>query len=283
MHPLREGVLMAYGFEVGRHYNRVADVHAHFGGNRRAGIITTRVSGGSTGPIFIISGEGGTPYGYADRWREDGVFEYYGQGEYGDMKMARGNLAIANHCKDGRSLLLFEKQKDGNLLFRGEMVLDHHYTRAAPDRGGNLRQAIVFDLRQLAAIVEKDVDAPAFATDLSQLRELAFSAAAPSTAVGVAKRNVYQRSADVKAYVLARANGVCHGCGEPAPFQRKDGSPYLEPHHIRRASDGGPDDPRFVIALCPNCHRRVHAGADGPAFNDALLKLMAQIEPKVWV
>ncbi|MBZ9724870.1 HNH endonuclease [Mesorhizobium sp. CO1-1-11] len=104
-------------------------------------------------------------------------------------------------------------------------------------------------------------------------------AAAPSTASGRSERTIYSRSADVRSYVLARAGGACEGCTLPAPFQRVDGSAYLEPHHIRRASDGGPDDPHFVISLCPNCHRRVHAGADGPTYNGQLLAKMGDIEP----
>ncbi len=82
----------------------------------------------------------------------------------------------------------------------------------------------------------------------------------------------------MKNYVLARAKGRCEGCKKPAPFIRLDGSPYLEPHHIRRVSDGGPDNPAFVIALCPNCHRLVHAGRDGKFYNDELLASMETIE-----
>jgi DNA invertase Pin-like site-specific DNA recombinase/5-methylcytosine-specific restriction endonuclease McrA len=93
-------------------------------------------------------------------------------------------------------------------------------------------------------------------------------------------RVVYQRSEDVRAYVLSRSKGCCEGCKSAAPFVRKDGSPYLEPHHIRRVSDGGPDDPAFVIALCPNCHRRVHAGKDGESFNGQLHAKMPTLEPK---
>jgi 5-methylcytosine-specific restriction protein A len=53
-------------------------------------------------------------------------------------------------------------------------------------------------------------------------------------------------------------------------------NPFLEAHHVRRLSDGGLDDPRWVIAVCPNCHRRAHYGADANEFNDSLrLKLSA--------
>src|SRR5262249_22878711 len=47
-------------------------------------------------------------------------------------------------------------------------------------------------------------------------------------------------------------------------------STYLEPHYLRRLSDGGPDHLAHVIALCPNCHRRVHAGADVATYNATL-------------
>lgn len=74
--------------------------------------------------------------------------------------------------------------------------------------------------------------------------------------------NYYQRSEAVRQYVLARADGVCEGCNQPAPFMNKKGKPYLDPHHIRRLTDGGPDDPRYIIGLCPNCHREVHMTTD---------------------
>ena len=70
------------------------------------------------------------------------------------------------------------------------------------------------------------------------------------------------------------------GCGVSAPFMRSDGTPYLEPHHLRRVSDGGPDHPAHVIVLCPNCHRRVHAGADGETYNAKLNASMTMIEPQ---
>jgi hypothetical protein len=63
-----------------------------------------------------------------------------------------------------------------------------------------------------------------------------------------ARRNYYARSAKIKIYVLKRAKGLCEACKREAPFLRKNGSPYLEPHHIRRIADGGPDHPKFVAA-----------------------------------
>lgn len=72
----------------------------------------------------------------------------------------------------------------------------------------------------------------------------------------------FERSALVIAAVLARANGTCEYCWEPAPFLRaKDGTPYLEVHHRVRLADGGEDTVENALALCPNCHRLQHHGA----------------------
>lgn len=271
---------MAWGFEKDRVYNRRAEIHARFGGQQQGGIITpSRHS-----LVIIITGEEGLTHGYTDRHRDDGVFEYFGEGQVGPMQWVRGNRALRDHSADGRSLLLFKKERTG-LRFQGEMVYTGHHIDRAPDREGNIRDAIVFELRFLDAVEEVVSALPAaLPGSFAELQRRAYEAAGVSEPhAGTAPRTIYQRSADVKLYVLMRSKGHCEGCGQPAPFTRLDGSPYLEPHHIRRVSDGGPDHPAFVIALCPNCHRRVHAGADGVAYNSTLLAAMTTIEPKIWL
>lgn len=74
---------------------------------------------------------------------------------------------------------------------------------------------------------------------------------------------VYERNPDVVAKVLKRAEGTCELCRQPAPFNRKrDGSPYLEVHHIKQLSLGGSDIVSNAQALCPNCHRKAHYGIE---------------------
>jgi 5-methylcytosine-specific restriction protein A len=68
-------------------------------------------------------------------------------------KAQRGNLAVASHVQDGKSLLLFRKTTEG-LRFLGEVVYDKHHIEKAPDREGHHRDATVFELRPLSAIVE---------------------------------------------------------------------------------------------------------------------------------
>jgi predicted HNH restriction endonuclease len=88
----------------------------------------------------------------------------------------------------------------------------------------------------------------------------------------------YSRSQKVKEYVLRRADGKCEGCNEPAPFKSKTGDPYLHAHHVYELSEGGSDSPETVIALCPNCHYRVHHGKDGDEYNRYLINKLEQIE-----
>ncbi|MGC4367698.1 HNH endonuclease [Hydrogenophaga sp. R2] len=75
----------------------------------------------------------------------------------------------------------------------------------------------------------------------------------------------FARSKDVKVWVLRRAAGRCECCAEPAPFQTVQGLPFLEVHHLRTLADGGSDRVSNAVALCPNCHRRLHFGQDAEA------------------
>ena len=69
------------------------------------------------------------------------------------------------------------------------------------------------------------------------------------------------RNPDVIVEVLERAGGKCEACFQDAPFLRaKDNTPYLEVHHTMPLSEGGDDVVVNAIALCPNCHRKMHYG-----------------------
>ncbi len=262
-----------WGFERGRVYSRRADIHQQFGGQQQGGIITPS----KHSVVILITGEAGLAHGYADRLRDDGTFEYFGQGQEDDMKFLRGNKAIADHSKNGKSLLLFREVKQG-LRFEGEMVCSGFHSEIAPDRKKNMRKAIVFELLPVESFQDLDIDVPKHEEDIVQLRDRAFAAINKTPGEERRQSGIFERSRIIAEYVIARAKGKCEGCLEPAPFHRPNGTPYLETHHIRRLSDGGPDDPHFVIALCPNCHRHVHHGADGGHYNAQLLARMKVIE-----
>ncbi len=68
----------------------------------------------------------------------------------------------------------------------------------------------------------------------------------------------FQRSGLVANFAKRRANGFCQLCNNPAPFNNKNGQPYLESHHIIWLSEGGRDKIENAVALCPNCHKKMH-------------------------
>lgn len=88
---------------------------------------------------------------------------------------------------------------------------------------------------------------------------------------------VYERSPEVKAWVLRKANGLCEACGMPAPFKTSGGMPYLETHHLVPLSRGGSDGVRNVIAVCPNCHRRLHHGDDAERFREEIVSRLIRL------
>ena len=77
----------------------------------------------------------------------------------------------------------------------------------------------------------------------------------------IVQHRAFIRSKAVVAEVLLRASGICESCKGAAPFLRKaTGLPYLEVHHRITLADGGDDTVENAIALCPNCHRKMHHG-----------------------
>jgi 5-methylcytosine-specific restriction protein A len=275
-------------FIVGKEYNRRTDIHGQFGGQMQGGISTPT----AIPAVFLFTGDAGESHGYEDKFTEDGVFHYTGEGQVGDMKFERGNLAIRESANDGRKLLLFEQTRKGYVRFVGYAFCLGHHNEQRPDGDGALRSAIVFELE---VTVDKDpigtgpegpysrgvidIHLPKVKS-LEELRAAALMQPPAGLSSKQRKYVVYYRAAAVKRYVLGRAKGVCEGCHEPAPFLNRKKQPYLEPHHTTRRADGGPDHPSHVIALCPTCHRRVHHGIDGAEFNESLIGNLIKIEPR---
>lgn len=135
------------------------------------------------------------------------------------------------------------------------------------------------DVRRLTGRTATEV-VPAPPTEeesLETLHALALKESRARAPVKQSKRNVRTRSFAVHRYVLRRANGVCEGCGSPAPFLKRNNTPYLEPHHIDMLAEDGPDHPSFVIAVCPTCHSRAHHAIDAESYNNTLRDKLSKI------
>jgi 5-methylcytosine-specific restriction protein A len=126
-------------------YHRRSDIHAKYGGQEQGGMITP--SGHNL--IFLVTGNSGRQHGYEDTWSDDGeTFLYYGEGQRGDMKFSKGNLALRDHSANSEDAHLFEevRTKTGYLKYKGQMICTGYELVDAPDTDRKIRRAIRFEL-----------------------------------------------------------------------------------------------------------------------------------------
>jgi len=132
-------------FEVGKIYHRQSEIHEKFGGNPQSGISPCRMH-----PyIFLFTSPVGRMHGYKDGWVSSTEYEYTGEGQYGNMELIRGNLAIRNHQTSGRHLLLFKKVSSGNYQYIGEFRYKSYKDVEGIDTGNEKRYMIVFRLEKV--------------------------------------------------------------------------------------------------------------------------------------
>lgn len=85
------------------------------------------------------------------------------------------------------------------------------------------------------------------------------------------------RDAAVVAYVLSESEGACECCTKPAPFTKPNGLPFLEVHHVRQLASGGSDKITNAVAVCPNCHRELHYGANSGDLSASLYSKVSRL------
>jgi 5-methylcytosine-specific restriction protein A len=160
--------------------------------------------------------------------------------------------------------------------------------RPAKNVGSSVKERIrsvlaLHDIGDLEAYVPT-ADGEALAKKVSALRKQAPAKPPPGSAkpgqVTITTTS-YVRDPAVKLWVLKIADGVCEGCASPAPFLGNDGFPYLEVHHVMPLASHGSDRISNAAALCPNCHRRCHHGADREEFKLSLYERIARLKVEV--
>lgn len=271
-------------FEIGKEYKRKSEIHGPYGGQAQGGISTPK----NFPVVFVFTSEAGEHHGYKDEYRNDGIFWYTGEGQVGDMKMTSGNKAILEHATNNKTIHIFEYTKRAFVRYIGTAECLGYHEEVRPDREGDDRKVFVFHLDIDSIDRGRRVSEPSAsygskqAKDLKNksIKDLRLAALSPSPkdASSKEKREVaYYRSQALKLYVVERSKGICEGCESEAPFKTKSG-PFLECHHVHRLADGGPDHPKNIVALCPNCHRRAHYSNDATHFNNKLIKVAAEAE-----
>jgi len=208
---------------------------------------------------------------YDDQWNGS-IFNYTGMGKSGDQSINfMQNITLAESRANGTRVFLFESYRKNEYYFDGEVELasDPFYEHEIGDDGID-RIVIKFPLRI------KDGDMPAVVAiddvevseqikrkvvqkqSAQEVKEKAKAAEKKLTTKRNVKTEYISRNEYIAQHTKDRANGHCDLCGCEAPFSDSKGTPFLESHHVVSLSNGGPDAIYNTVALCPNCHRKMH-------------------------
>jgi 5-methylcytosine-specific restriction protein A len=222
----------------------------------------------NTNSLILISDP--TKMVYKDRW-VDNIFFYTGMGLKGDQTLDfQQNKTLLNSRTNGVSLFLFEVFEKGKYSYSGEVELARNpITELQPDIDKNVRKVFVFPLKlkelrepipikhELLENIEEEVKKKVRKLSLEEL-ELK----AQFSRKDIGKREVIinqlERDPIIAELAKRKAKGKCQLCEQLAPFKNTNGEPYLEAHHIEWLSKGGKNAIDNTVALCPNCHAKMH-------------------------
>lgn len=222
----------------------------------------------TTNTLVLISDE--TKALYEDKWYGD-EFHYTGMGKSGDQSLEfMQNKTLYQSNLNGVEVHLFEVFEKKKYTYAGQVKLSGEpYQTTQPGEDGVDRQVWIFKLKLVEGyempIVKEEVLEQNIIQKEKKIKKLSDSdiikkakeiKGKPGTRNKVT--STYDRNPYVVEYTRRRANGVCDLCNEKAPFTNTKGEPYLEVHHVEWLSKGGDDTVENTVALCPNCHRKMH-------------------------
>jgi 5-methylcytosine-specific restriction protein A len=227
-----------------------------------------------TNTLVLVSKHTGTNV-YTDKII-NGIYHYTGQGMKGDQSLTFAqNKTLSESNVNNVKLHFFDVFHEGEYVYLGEVRLESNpYQDDQVDTEGNLRKVWIFPLRILAeneldSFIDQELLNEQFDQQLKTLRDMdveTLKTRAINSGSQASSRKTttktYIRNPFIALYTKRRAQGICELCSEFAPFSDQLGEPYLESHHIIWLSNNGPDTIENTVALCPNCHKRMHILCD---------------------
>lgn len=223
---------------------------------------------------------------YSDVWNGNEL-HYTGMGQKSDQSLDFMQNKTLNEIEsNGITVHYFEVFKDKQYTYSGRLVkAGDPYQTNQLDVNQTLRKVWIFPLK----LIENKLPITVL-SDYKKAREEQVHKYKVDKLLGKiqkqnkkpGKRDVvtlqYIRSPELAEFIKRKANGKCDLCENPAPFTTKDKIPYLECHHIIWLSEGGEDAINNTVALCPNCHRKMHIVKDEKDINK--LKAIAILRAK---
>lgn len=209
---------------------------------------------------------------YDDKWDDHGIMHYTGMGAEGNQSLDFAqNKTLTESKANGVEVFLFEVFKPKEYTYIGAIELaDKPYQGQQTDQNGEDRYVWLFPLKLIdsnhpvtypKSLIEENEELKIAKIRKLSDQELENQAKGFTGKPGVIKVQTqqYSRNPYVAEYAKRRANGICQLCLEPAPFKDRNGEPFLETHHIQWLSRDGEDTIKNTVALCPNCHRKMHS------------------------
>jgi len=207
---------------------------------------------------------------YQDRWEGD-VLHYTGMGQSGDQNLSYSqNRTLAESHETGIAVHLLEAFDQYKYTYLGQVELvGRPHQEEQVDDDGALRKVWMFPLRLKGAgvrptptdeqvrAIEENHSTRARKLSTDELKKRA-QAAKKKPVKTPRTTSSYVRDAAVAELAKRLANGVCDLCDGSAPFKNKNREAYLECHHVTWLAEGGDDTIENTVALCPNCHRKMH-------------------------
>lgn len=224
----------------------------------------------TTNTLVLISKQTGSSV-YHDTW-VDNMLHYTGMGQEGDQKLDFAqNRTLKDSAKNGVTVHLFEVFKDTEYTYAGIIELAGlPYKASEPDRNNTKRIVYKFPLKlktseycpnnEILIQNEKKLEKSISRKTIQEIKELAIEKSKSNEKKNLVRKVStynYERSLVIREYVKELANGICQLCDNKAPFEVK-GKPFLHVHHIEYLSRGGEDTIENAIAVCPNCHAKIH-------------------------
>ncbi|MBX8456246.1 HNH endonuclease [Apilactobacillus kunkeei] len=251
------------------------DIYQNFWGDTVSGVRYSSVYN----HIVVISKYDSKNSPYQDTW-DNYTLYYTGTGKKGDQTESK-NKRLINANKEKMPVYLFESFNAGEYTYRGQVYVGTVYKDNEEDSSGNTREVYKFPLtlQDKNSLIEKNIIDRCTKKEIiiiSKLSEKDLSKRAKiNSQINIrrseksngtkyhaknrfVKSQIFERDIYIAEYVKKIANGHCQLCDQPAPFIDDKGTPFLHSHHIKYLSEGGLDTIDNSIAVCPNCHAKIH-------------------------
>ena len=247
----------------GKTYHHI-EITKAFNGQNEGGMRRSK----ATNTLHLIINHTNSPY--EDDW-DGNVLNYSGMGQRGNQNInGAQNKTLNESNSNGVDVYLSEVFKSTYYTFRGRVkLIAEPYQKEQLDIEEKKRLVWIFPLQlvdkhqpinksELAKTLEKRIKKNQNLTADELLEKIKSKKGSRKPGKRPTRSNYFQRDENIILYSLLRAKGICELCEEPAPFVKSDGEGFLEVHHIQHLANNGDDSIENTVALCPNCHRKMH-------------------------